>query len=79
MKNASCILPRALSSCTDSESFFIAGPNLRCFICVFVAGREDPNTTISRPSSVRQQNAILLAFPWRADDGLTLNAGLVAL
>ena len=38
----------------------------------------DPNTTISGPSSARQQNAILMAFPWRADDGPTLNAGSVA-
>ena len=27
----------------------------------------------------RQRNAIQMAFRWRADDGLTLNAGLVAL
>ena len=27
----------------------------------------------------RQQNAIEIAFRWRADDGLTLNPGLVAL
>ena len=38
----------------------------------------DPNTTISGPSSARQRNAILMAFRWRADDGLTLNAGSVA-
>ena len=41
--------------------------------------REGPYTTKSRPSSACQQNAILMAFSWRADDGLTLNAGLVAL
>ena len=42
---------------------------------------------ISRPSSTRQRNAISnafrnaisMAFRWRADDGLTLNAGSVAL
>ena len=33
-------------------------------------GIEDPNTTINRPSSARQRNA---------DDGPTLNAGLVAV
>ena len=33
-------------------------------------GREDPNTTLSGPS---------MAFHWRADDGPTLIAGLVAL
>ena len=38
-------------------------------------GKEDPNTTISGPSLARQQ----MVFCWRADDGPTLNAGLVAL
>ena len=33
----------------------------------------------SRPSSARQRNAIKMAFRWRADEGSTLNAGLVAL
>ena len=39
----------------------------------------DPNntSTISGPSSGRQQNAIQMAFRWRADDGPTSNAGLV--
>ena len=36
---------------------------------VVVEGREDPNTTVSGTSSVRH----------RADNGPTLNAGLVAL
>ena len=36
-------------------------------------------TTISGPSSARQRNVISMAFRWRADDGPTLNAGLVAL
>ena len=31
------------------------------------------------PSSARQRNTIKMAFRWRADDGPTLNAGLVAL
>ena len=44
-----------------------------------VETREDPNTTKSRPSSARQQSAIYMAFRWRADDGPTLKAGLVAL
>ena len=30
-------------------------------------------------SSVRQRNAIEMAFRWRADNGQSLNAGLVAL
>ena len=44
-------------------------------------GREDPNTTIRGPSLAHQRNAstVQMAFRWRADDGLTLNAGLVAL
>ena len=36
-------------------------------------------TSISWPSSARQRNAIQMAFRWRADDGPTMNAGLVAL
>ena len=53
-------------SCADPENFDI-----------FLAdvGMEDPNTA----SSPRQQNPILMAFPWRADDGPTLNADFVAL
>ena len=42
-------------------------------------GIENPNITINGPSSARQRNAIKMAFRWRADDGTTLNAGLVAL
>ena len=42
-------------------------------------GIEDTNTAINGPSSARQRNAIKMAFRWRADDGPTLNAGLVAL
>ena len=38
------------------------------FFFLFDDGRKDPNTTISE-----------MAFRWRADDGPTLNAGLVAL
>ena len=45
----------------------------------FEEGRKDSNTTISGQSSARQQNAIYMAFRLRADDGPTLNAGLVAV
>ena len=38
-------------------------------------GREDPNTTIL----ARQRNTIKMTFHWRAADGQTSNAGLVAL
>ena len=41
-------------------------------------GCEDPNTTISGPSSSRQRNAIKMTFRWCADDGPTLNADSVA-
>ena len=53
------------------------------FVCYFLKnflaeGRADPNTTIRGPSSACQRNAIYMAFCWRADDGPTLNSGLVA-
>ena len=44
-----------------------------------VEGFEDPNITKNGPSSARQRNVIEIAFRWRADDGPTLNASLVAL
>ena len=34
--------------------------------------KEDPNTTISGPSSARQRNAIQMAFRWPVDYGPTL-------
>ena len=43
-----------------------------------VETREGPNTTKSGPSSARQRSAIYMAFRWRADDGPTLRAVLVA-
>ena len=52
------------------------------FIIVFFLvdeWREDPNTTISGPSLACQGNTIEMAFRWRANDGPTSNAGLVAL
>ena len=45
----------------------------------FYEGREDPNSNISGLTSIREQNAIQMAFRWRAEDGQILNAGLVAL
>ena len=41
-------------------------------------GKEDPNTAINRHHRPASETP-LLAFRWRADDGQTLNAGLVAL
>ena len=49
------------------------------FFFLIDKGREDPNTTISGPSSARQRNANEMAFRWCAGDGPALNAGLVAL
>ena len=66
------------TTCADPESFVRGGPNLITFFLV-VEGLEDPNSTINGPSSARQRNAIEMAFRWRADDGPTLNASLVAL
>ena len=42
-------------------------------------GREDPNSTKSRPSSARLRNAIEMAFRWRVENGPSLNVGLVVL
>ena len=41
-------------------------------------GDRGSNTAINGPSLACQWNAIEMAFCWRADDGPTLNAGLVA-
>ena len=60
-----------------SRKFFQRGPNLITFFLVD-KGIEDTNTAIIGPSSASQRNAISMAFRWRADDGPTLNAGLVA-
>ena len=67
-----------LISCTDPESFVRGDPCGGCFFLVD-GGIEDPNTAINGPPSASQQNAIEMAFPWRADAGPTLNAGLVSL
>ena len=55
-------------------------PNLITFLYfLFDDGIDDPNTTINGLSPAHQRNAILMAFRCWTDDGLTLNAGLVAL
>ena len=63
-----------------SRKFCQRGSNFDIF-WVFLAykGIDDLNTTISWPSSAHQRNVIFMAFRRRADDGPTLNAGLVAL
>ena len=53
--------------------------NVVDFFFIFDEGRKDPNTTMSGRVSARQRNVIQMAFRWRADDGPTLNAVLVAL
>ena len=63
------------SNMRGSRKFIRGGPTLTHFF-YFDEGRKDKNTTISGSSSATQRNAISMAFPWRADDGLTLNAGL---
>ena len=57
----------------DSESFVTGGPTWMIFFLVD-EGREDPSTTISRPSLACQRNTINWHF-----SGPTLNAGLVAV
>ena len=61
-------IQKVLSEGANFEHFFLVDE-----------GRKDQNTTIKGQSSARQRNTILMAFRWRAGDGLTLNAGLVAL
>ena len=63
------------SSFADRENFVEGGGGVK-FDNVFLLdeGIEDPNTTKKMPSSARQR-----AFRWRADDGQTLNTGLVAV
>ena len=60
-------------SCANPESFVGGGSNSDIGFGLADAGKEDPNTTKSRPSSDRQRNVINMAFRWRAVDGLTLN------
>ena len=74
-----------LTPCADPEKLS-EGSNFGKFDNVFFfvffhvdKEREDPKTTMIGPPSARQRNAIKMAFCWRADDGPTLNAGLIAL
>ena len=53
------------------------GSKLKTFFLVD-KGIEDPNTAINGPSSACQRNTIEMAFRWWANDGPTLNVGLVA-
>ena len=54
------------------ESFFSEGVQLQMrlfFMFLVDEGREDSNIFISGPSSAHQQNAIYMAFRWRAFGG----------
>ena len=51
------ITERLLKPCVDPENLVRVGPTLTFFFFL-VEGWEDPNTTINRPSSACQQNAI---------------------
>ena len=57
---------------SDFDVFF-------CFFFLVDEGRDNPNATISGPTSARQRNAFEMAFRCRTNDGPTFNAGLVTL
>ena len=61
-----------------SRKFYQRGSNFDVFCLFFDGRREDSSTNKSGLLSSRQRNTIEMAFPWRADDGPTLNVGLVA-
>ena len=83
--NINVYITRADQSMRGSRKFCQSGSKFDnvffCFVlfCSFNEGIEDPNANINGTSSARQRHAILMAFRWRADDCLTLNAGFVAL
>ena len=58
-----------------SRKFYQRGSNFDNVFFLVDKERETPNTTINGPSSARQRYPIKL----RANDGPTLNVGLVAL
>ena len=62
-----------------SRKFYQRGFNFDKVFSLVDEGREVQNTTISGPSLARKRNAIEKAFCWRAVDGPTLKADLVAL
>ena len=69
-----------LNHMRGSRKFCQRGSNFyNVFLFLVYEGMEDQNITISGPLLARQRNAIEMAFRWRAVDGPTLNAGLVAL
>ena len=67
------------NTCVDPDCFTRGGPILTTLFIFLDDRREDPNTTISGPSSACQQNTIEMAFRWLADNGPLLNTGFLAL
>ena len=63
------------NSCHRASNF----DNVFSFFFLVDERGDNQNTTKSGPSSARQRNAIQMVFRWRADDGPTLNSGMVAL
>ena len=68
-----------VSTMSGSRKFCQRVSNFDNAFLKFDEGMKDPNTTISGPSTAHQQNAILMAFRRRPDDGPTLSVGLVTL
>ena len=70
LKKHSQHMPKGLYTrcvCMDPESYARGGPTLTAFFYFIFfllvdEGRKDPNTSISGPSSARQQNAIKWHF-----------------
>ena len=74
------LLLKCLKQCAwAGPEFLSVGVQLWHFFLSVDEERKDTDTTISKPSSACQRNAILMAFHWRVDNGLTLNAGFVLL
>ena len=62
------------------QKILLEGVQLKCsFFNVVDEGWEDPNTTISGPSSAFKEMPRKWLFRWHTDDGPTLNAGSGAL
>ena len=64
---------------THARILKVLPEGIQLWLCLIGGERIQTHTTISGPSSARQRNAIEMAFSWRAEDGLAMNAGSVAL
>ena len=56
-------------SMRGSRKFCLRGSNFDNVFSTVDEWGEDPNNTISGPSSTHQRNTIKMVFRWRADDG----------